>query len=195
MWHWCEPSTEWDGDSGWNESWRCVCVQRCGLHHCFLPLITVWIQQEARVSHRTGGNMFGLNQRFFSSMCVCQWQCVAAHYLCQRWCWSNLSPWQGPIIPDYKSYLASGPDIWVTQLNPLHSDWTLLTVTICGDSAHHRSDDCDLSIVHISVLCNILWTQEDWFPFQGILWCLHSFYSYSLNFLFLQNKNFCMFCV
>lgn len=77
-------------------------------------------------------------------MCVCQWQCVTAHYLCQRWCWSNLSPWQGPIIPDYKSYLVSGPDIWVTQLNPLHSDWTLLTVTICGDSAHHRPDDCDL---------------------------------------------------
>lgn len=94
-------------------------------------------------------------RRFSGCACVrylgCQTVYMLVHYLWQQCCWYNLSPWKGPIIPDYKSYQKSRLDIWVIQLNPLHSSWTLLgfmSIEVAG-SDPPRSSEFKLILFHI----------------------------------------------
>lgn len=104
------------------------------------------------------------NKEFFL-VCVCggvffscQTVCMLAHYLWQRWCWYNLSPWKGPIIPDYKSYQESRLDIWVIQLNPLHSSWTLLKFMSSRVSGSDPIGSSEFKLIlsdHIHLKCSM----------------------------------------
>ncbi len=121
-----------------NKSSLCVCDECCTAHSdSFLSFVLYSVPNlDLTFQSMKCFSYFCSKQKWSVFVCVCVsfsslTVCMSklAHYLQQWWCWYNLSPWKGPIIPDYKSYQQSGLDIWVIQLNPLHSDCTLLRFT------------------------------------------------------------------